>query len=60
MSIIRRRPDARDEWLVRRTAVRHRRDLQDYAESFRGPDHLARIQAKAQTIVSDAFKAAGV
>jgi hypothetical protein len=28
--------------------------------SFRGPDHLARIQAEAQTIVSDAFKAAGV
>jgi phosphoglucomutase len=31
-----------------------------YAESFRGPEHLARIQAEAQTIVSDAFKAAGV
>ena len=31
-----------------------------YAESFRGEDHLARLQAEAQDIVADAFKAAGV
>jgi phosphoglucomutase len=31
-----------------------------YAESFRGPEHLAAIQAEAQTIVSAALKAAGV
>jgi phosphoglucomutase len=31
-----------------------------YAESFRGPEHLARIQAEAREIVSAAFKAAGV
>ncbi|MCO6449857.1 MAG: alpha-D-glucose phosphate-specific phosphoglucomutase [Caldilineales bacterium] len=31
-----------------------------YAESFRGSDHLARIQAEAQAIVNDAFRAAGV
>jgi len=30
-----------------------------YAESFLGPDHLQRIQAEAQTIVADAFKASG-
>ena len=28
-----------------------------YAESFRGPDHLKRIQAEAQTIVSDTLAA---
>ena len=31
-----------------------------YAESFRGADHLARLQAEAQEIVADAFRAAGV
>jgi phosphoglucomutase len=31
-----------------------------YAESFRGPDHLAALQAEAQAIVSAAFSAAGV
>ncbi len=31
-----------------------------YAESFRGPDHLRQIQAEAQSIVSAAFRAAGV
>jgi len=31
-----------------------------YAESFLGPDHLARIQSEAQQIVSSAFKAAGL
>ncbi|MBK8050542.1 MAG: alpha-D-glucose phosphate-specific phosphoglucomutase [Anaerolineales bacterium] len=31
-----------------------------YAESFKGKDHLKRIQAEAQTIVADAFHAAGV
>ncbi len=31
-----------------------------YAESFRGPDHLARLQAEAQEIVADAFASAGV
>ncbi len=31
-----------------------------YAESFRGPDHLARIQADAQRIVAAAFADAGV
>ncbi len=31
-----------------------------YAESFRGPEHLARIQSEAQQIVNDAFRAAGV
>ena len=31
-----------------------------YAESFRGPDHLAQLQAEAQDIVADAFRAAGV
>ncbi|MEZ4423170.1 MAG: phosphoglucomutase (alpha-D-glucose-1,6-bisphosphate-dependent) [Gemmatimonadota bacterium] len=31
-----------------------------YAESFRGPDHLARIQEEASAIVSDALAAAGV
>ncbi|MFO0633157.1 MAG: phosphoglucomutase (alpha-D-glucose-1,6-bisphosphate-dependent) [Nannocystaceae bacterium] len=30
-----------------------------YTESFRGPDHLARIQREAQEIVSAAFAAAG-
>jgi phosphoglucomutase len=30
-----------------------------YAESFLGPDHLARIQAEAQQLVSRAFVAAG-
>ncbi len=30
-----------------------------YAESFRGEDHLQRIFSEAQTIVADAFKAAG-
>jgi phosphoglucomutase len=30
-----------------------------YAESFRGPEHLERIQAEAQQIVDAAFKAAG-
>jgi phosphoglucomutase len=30
-----------------------------YAESFRGPEHLARIQQEAQQIVSAALKAAG-
>jgi phosphoglucomutase len=31
-----------------------------YAESFRGEDHLKRIQAEAQEIVNAAFKSAGV
>ncbi len=31
-----------------------------YAESFRGPDHLRRIQEEAQAIVAAAFRAAGV
>ena len=31
-----------------------------YAESFRGPDHLARLQAEAQEIVADAFAGADV
>ena len=31
-----------------------------YAESFKGADHLRRVQAEAQAIVSAAFKAAGV
>lgn len=30
-----------------------------YAESFRGPEHLRRIQEEAQAIVAAAFKAAG-
>ena len=30
-----------------------------YAESFRGPEHLARIQAEAQEMVSAAFSASG-
>jgi phosphoglucomutase len=31
-----------------------------YAESFRGPEHLARLQAEAQAMVSAAFAAAGL
>jgi len=31
-----------------------------YAESFQGPEHLARIQAEAQAIVGAALRAAGV
>ncbi len=31
-----------------------------YAESFKGEDHLKKIQGEAQQIVSDTFKAAGV
>ena len=31
-----------------------------YAESFKGTEHLQRIQAEAQTIVNSAFHAAGV
>ena len=31
-----------------------------YAESFRGPDHLARLQAEAQDVVAAAFRKAGV
>ena len=31
-----------------------------YAESFRGPDHLRRIQEEAQAIVAGAFRRAGV
>ena len=31
-----------------------------YAESFKGPDHLKRIQEEAQTIVQAAFQKAGV
>ena len=31
-----------------------------YAESFKGQDHLGRIQAEAQAIVAAAFRAAGV
>jgi phosphoglucomutase len=31
-----------------------------YAESFRGGDHLRRIQEEAQAIVGAAFRAAGV
>lgn len=31
-----------------------------YAESFRGEEHLARIQAEARTIVEAAFRAAGL
>ena len=30
-----------------------------YAESFKGEDHLKRIQSEAQDIVNAAFKAAG-
>jgi phosphoglucomutase len=30
-----------------------------YAESFRGTDHLARIQAEARAIVTAALKSAG-
>jgi phosphoglucomutase len=30
-----------------------------YAESFRGDDHLARLQDEARTLVSEAFRAAG-
>ena len=30
-----------------------------YAESFKGQEHLRRIQTEAQTIVAAAFKAAG-
>ena len=31
-----------------------------YAESFRGPDHLAKLQDEARTIVEAAFEAAGL
>jgi phosphoglucomutase len=31
-----------------------------YTESFRGPEHLAKIQEEAQAMVKDAFRAAGV
>ncbi|MGH2542705.1 MAG: hypothetical protein ACRDIB_07905, partial [Ardenticatenaceae bacterium] len=31
-----------------------------YAESFKGEQHLARLQEEAQAIVQDAFKAAGL
>ncbi len=31
-----------------------------YAESFQGPEHLARIQEEARGIVAGAFKAAGL
>jgi phosphoglucomutase len=31
-----------------------------YAESFKGPDHLKRIQEEAQTIVQAAFRKAGL
>ena len=31
-----------------------------YAESFKGPDHLAQIFSEAQAIVAAAFKAAGL
>jgi len=31
-----------------------------YTESFKGPEHLKKIQEQAQTIVNDAFRAAGV
>jgi phosphoglucomutase len=31
-----------------------------YAESFKGPEHLQRIQEEAQAIVADAFRAAGL
>ncbi len=31
-----------------------------YAESFKGRDHLRRIQAEAETIINDAFAASGV
>lgn len=31
-----------------------------YAESFRGPEHLARLQSEAQAMVSAAFTAAGL
>ena len=31
-----------------------------YAESFRGAEHLRRIQDEAQAIVNEAFRAAGV
>lgn len=31
-----------------------------YAESFKGQEHLRRIQAEAATIIDDAFDAAGV
>ncbi len=31
-----------------------------YAESFKGPDHLARIQAEAQATISETFERAGV
>ncbi len=31
-----------------------------YAESFKGEDHLKRIQTEAQSMVADAFRAAGI
>ena len=31
-----------------------------YAESFKGPDHLKRIQQEAQAIIREAFKSAGL
>lgn len=31
-----------------------------YAESFKGPDHLKRIQEEARSIVGDAFRQANV
>ena len=31
-----------------------------YAESFKGKDHLKKIQEEAQAIVSEAFKSAGI
>ena len=31
-----------------------------YTESFKGPDHLAQIQAEAKQIVEEAFRTAGV
>ena len=41
--------------LVRRAAVRHRGDIQDLCESFRGAEHLLEIQRDAQAIVSSLF-----
>ncbi len=33
--------------------------LKVYAESFKGQEHLRRIQSEASTIIDDAFTAAG-
>jgi phosphoglucomutase len=42
-------------WRGRGPVVRHRGRLKVYAESFRGPEHLARIQEAAQDVVAAAL-----